>query len=85
MRQLRIGFVGCGRATEDLHVPALRRVARARVTAFADSDPVALARLRRLVPEARALASYAELVGEPEVDVVAVCVPPFLHAEVAAD
>lgn len=84
MRQLRIGFVGCGRATEDLHVPALRRVARARVTAFADSDPVALARLRRLVPEARAFASYAELVGEPEVDVVAVCVPPFLHAEVAA-
>jgi predicted dehydrogenase len=82
-RELRIGFVGCGRATEDLHLPALRRVDGARVVAIADSSPEARARVRALAPEARELTSHLDLVGDPNVDVVAVCVPPFLHAEVA--
>lgn len=82
-RELRIGFVGCGRATEDLHLPALRRVDGARVVAIADSSPEARARLKTIVPDARELSSHVDLVSDPGVDVVAVCVPPFLHAEVA--
>ena len=83
MRELRIGFVGCGRATEDLHVPAVRRVEGLRVVAIADSSPDALARVQRVVPEARASSSALDLVQDPAVDIVAVCVPPFLHAEIA--
>lgn len=80
---LGIGFVGCGRATEDLHVPALRRIEGVRVSAIADTSPDARARLRAAAPGARELSSHVELISDPSVDVVAVCVPPFLHAEVA--
>lgn len=82
-RELRIGFVGCGRVAEDLHLPALRRVEGVRVVAIADSSPTARARLKAIVPDARELASHVDLVSDPAVDVVAVCVPPFLHADVA--
>jgi myo-inositol 2-dehydrogenase/D-chiro-inositol 1-dehydrogenase len=83
VRELRIGFVGCGRATEDLHVPALRRVDGVRVVAIADTSAAARARVKALVPDARELPSHGDLVADPSVDVVAVSVPPFLHAEVA--
>jgi len=81
--ELGIGFVGCGRATEDLHVPAVRKVPGLRVVAAADSNAEALARIVRAAPDVRPVTSHLQLLDDPRVDVVAVCVPPFLHAEVA--
>jgi predicted dehydrogenase len=83
MSELRVGFVGCGRATEDLHVPALRRVEGLRVVAIADSSANALARVQRITPAARPFANPLDLIADANVDIVAVCVPPFLHAQVA--
>jgi predicted dehydrogenase len=83
MSDLGVAFVGCGRATEDLHLPAIGRISGLRIVAAADSNEDALARVRRAVPGVRTATHYLDLVDDPRVDVVAVCVPPFLHAEVA--
>lgn len=83
MQELHIGFIGCGRATEDLHVPALRRVAGVRVAAIADSSPTARGRVRALVPGVRETESHLDIASDPDIDIVAVCVPPSLHADVA--
>ena len=39
---VKIGIVGCGRATTELHLPALQFVPGAKVAALADSDPATL-------------------------------------------
>lgn len=83
MSELGVGFVGCGRATEDLHVPAILRVPGLRVAAIADSSADALGRLKRALPEAHVFTSALDLVNDPTVDIVAVCVPPSFHADVA--
>ena len=40
---LRLGFVGCGRVTESLHLPALRHLSEWQVIAASDTDAARLA------------------------------------------
>jgi predicted dehydrogenase len=80
---VRIGIVGCGRAASDLHVPAIRRVAGATVVALADSDPARLRSLADRCPGASSYPDYRAMLEDPRVDLVAVCVPVTLHAEIA--
>jgi len=53
--KLRIGIVGCGRATEDLHMPALRTVRGVQVTALSDNDAGRLHRGRPMLYAADAV------------------------------
>jgi len=80
--RLRIGIVGCGRVTRLCHVPALARLPKAEVAALADVDS---SRVRDLARQtgARAYHDHDALIADPEIDVVAVCVPAVHHAEVA--
>src|SRR6266700_3670223 len=82
-RALRLGFVGCGRVTESLHLPAFRPLSGWRVTAAADNDPGRLLAVTKRFGIPRRYLDYRSLVEDGEVDVVAVCVPPRLHAAVA--
>ena len=80
---IRLGLIGCGRVAETRHLPALARVAGARVVAAADVDPAALERVAGRFGIERRHADFRALLREEELDAVAVCVPPRLHAEVA--
>lgn len=80
---VRLGLVGCGRAAETLHLPALARVASARVVAAADVDASRLELVARRFGVARRYEDFRALLADAEVEAVAVCVPPLLHAEVA--
>jgi predicted dehydrogenase len=81
---VRIGIVGCGRAAASLHVPALKRVRGAAIVALSDRDPARLEEVASRCENAAAYPDYQALVDDERVDLVAVCVPVTLHAEVAA-
>jgi myo-inositol 2-dehydrogenase / D-chiro-inositol 1-dehydrogenase len=80
---VRLGIIGCGGVTEGLHLPALQRARDIRVVALADQDPVRLERLVREYRVPERYPTYAELIQASDVDAIAVCLPPQLHAEVA--
>ncbi|HEV2765364.1 MAG TPA: Gfo/Idh/MocA family oxidoreductase, partial [Pyrinomonadaceae bacterium] len=80
---IRLGLVGGGRVAETRHLPALARVSGGRVVAAADVDPVNLERVARRFDIERRHADFRAMLREEELDAVAVCVPPALHAEVA--
>jgi len=82
-RAIRLGIVGCGRATATLHVPALAQVEGVRVAALADVDEAALRRVAADARPDRTAADYRDLVDDPTLDAIAVCVPAYAHAEVA--
>lgn len=81
--KLRIGIVGCGRATEDLHMPALRNISGVQVTALSDNDAGRLAQVAERFGIERRYPDYQALISDPSVDVVAVCVPAAHHEPVA--
>lgn len=79
-----VGIVGCGRVAARWHLPALANVPEATVVALADRD---LSRARRLAAHVaratRVTTDYKELLVDPAVELVAVCVPVTDHPEVA--
>jgi predicted dehydrogenase len=80
---LNVGIVGCGRVTGLRHLPALARIPDAQAVALADVDEARAAELaRRHGVEAR-YGSHGELLADPRIEAVAVCVPASRHAEIA--
>lgn len=80
---VRLGIIGCGRATTGLHLPALAGVTGMRVVAVTDADPAAAARAAGMVPGSVIEADADALLRRDDVDAVAVCVPVSAHAELA--
>src|ERR1700758_2151776 len=79
MTKLRVGLVGCGFVSE-LHMYAYRRVygldVEVRAVAARGEHVTAFAR-RHQIPAA--YRSFADLIADPEIDVVDICTPPNLH------
>jgi myo-inositol 2-dehydrogenase/D-chiro-inositol 1-dehydrogenase len=78
-----IGILGCGRAAERLHIPALARLPDARLTAAYDPLPERRDLVARAAPGCRAFASAETLLAAKVVDAVIVASPPETHAELA--
>lgn len=82
--EVRVGIVGCGRAATELHVPAMRRARGVAVVALCDRDENRLQHLAAQCDGPARFLDYRDLLADPRVDLVAVCVPVVGHAEVAA-
>lgn len=78
---LGVGIIGAGPVTQAIHLPTLARMRdRFEVRAIMDvSDDVVGPVARRA--GARSVTSVDDLLGDPGVDVVAICSPHRLHAE----
>lgn len=81
MARIRVGLVGCGFVSE-LHMHAFRRVYGVDVevaAVAARGDHVVEFARRHSIP--RVHRSFAELIADRALDVIDICTPPNLHAE----
>ena len=79
---IRLGIVGCNFGRTVL-LPAFRADPRCRVTALAGTDRARTAELAHEADVAKAYGDWAVLVDDPEVDAVAIAVPPRLQPAIA--
>ncbi len=84
MEAPRIGFVGCGEHTTNNLCPALN-AAGLDLAAVCDLDMRKAQRVCRLFGAHRSYQDLATMVSEMDLDAVAVCGPPELHAETAIE
>ncbi len=80
---VRIGIVGCGRATTSLHLPALQKVEGVQVVALADPDPEALHHTSTRFHIKRCMLDYRALLEDTTIEAIAICVPAQFHVEIA--
>ncbi len=80
---VRIGMVGCGRATTVLHLPALQFVPGAKVVALADPNPEALHRTSHQLAVEQCVSDYRALLENPTIEAIAICAPVQFHVEIA--
>ncbi|MEX0778072.1 MAG: Gfo/Idh/MocA family oxidoreductase [Phycisphaeraceae bacterium] len=80
---IRIGIVGCGHVTQRHHLPTLTALPDARVVAVADIDPTRRQEVAKRFDIPVTYDSHTALLADPQVDVVAVLVPPQHHVAVA--
>lgn len=83
MKAVRVGLIGCGFAAE-LHMHAYRRTHGVvpEVCAVASRGGSA-ARFARRFDIPRVVDDWRTLAMDPEIDVIDICTPPTLHAEMA--
>ena len=82
---LKIGVVGCGHIGRLVHCESLRRLPNVEITGLADADPIQLQSARSQFPGVRAFADYVELLGQPDIEAVVICLPNALHAVAAIE
>jgi predicted dehydrogenase len=81
MTKIRVGLVGCGFVSE-LHMHAYRRVygvdVEVKAVAARGEQVIGFAGRHRIPASYR---SFGELIADGEIDVVDICTPPYLHAQ----
>jgi UDP-N-acetylglucosamine 3-dehydrogenase len=82
-RELGVAVIGCGSTAERRHLPVWQALPGARLAVVVSRDPARAEAARARYGADRALTDWRAAVALPEVDVVDVCVPHPLHAEVA--
>lgn len=80
--RVKVGIVGAKFAAE-LHATAYGRCADAEVVAVCDLDPARLAAFADRFGITKRYSDYRQLVNDPEIQLVSICLPNFLHREVA--
>jgi myo-inositol 2-dehydrogenase/D-chiro-inositol 1-dehydrogenase len=83
MPALRIGLIGCGHMGRIVQLNILRRLPHVEVVALAEPDALRREAANRQIPLATAFADYHELLDQPEVDAIIICLPNALHADAA--
>ncbi|MCC2642047.1 MAG: oxidoreductase domain protein [Nitrospira sp.] len=85
MNDIKIGIIGCGWATETLHLPSLRRVGGYQIAAVADLDTMRSELLASRMGIRQWFSKPSQLIEHPDVEAVAICVPPDHHASLAVE
>lgn len=84
--QVRAAVIGCGQIARHLHVPDYATCPQAEIVALCDVLPdKAKALGERWAPEARIFKDYKQMLKEVKPQAVTVCVPNYLHAQIAID
>lgn len=81
-KRVKVGIIGCGAIAERLHIPDYATCGQADLVAFCDASRArAAAMAERFAPEAQIYTDYRELLKNPEVEAVSVCMPNKYHGE----
>ncbi len=84
MKTINVGVIGMG-MIGPIHVEALRRLGYVNVVAIADVDQASVDRKNEQLCVPKAYGNYHDLIADPEVEVVHVCTPNFLHHEMVME
>lgn len=79
----KIAIIGCGRAAENLHLPALQRIENIEVVALADANRKQMESVAGKFNIKDCYEDYQEMLADPAIDIVAVCVPVKYHFAIA--
>ena len=82
-RKLRIGMIGAGDIVRRRHLPGLRKHNDVEIVAVSNSTYESAQKFcQENAPEAVPMANWADLLAIPEIDIVWIGTPPYMHSAV---
>jgi predicted dehydrogenase len=82
--KLNIGLIGAGSIVRERHLPALKKIDDVRIVAVCNSTYESSEKFcSEHVPDAKPYSNWAELVAEPDINIVWIGTPPYLHSTIA--
>lgn len=85
MKKKKVAVIGCGTIATSQHIPAYMKNEKAEIKYFCDIIP---SKAQAMVDQygcGTAVTDYKQILNDPEVDAVSVCVPNNMHAQIAID
>src|SRR3954469_7270914 len=81
--KLRIGIVGAGKIVQDRHLPALKRNQDIEIVAVSNSTYESSEKFcSEHVPQATPMRNWADLLALPDLDIIWIGTPPYMHSAV---
>src|SRR5260370_41137869 len=81
---MKIGVIGLGLRGHQAHVATLKQFSEAKITAICDIQPDRMQKINDELPaKAATYVDYRELIKDPNVGIVVVATPGYLHHEMA--
>ncbi|HEY0723460.1 MAG TPA: Gfo/Idh/MocA family oxidoreductase, partial [Pyrinomonadaceae bacterium] len=82
-QKLRLGIIGAGDIVRRRHLPALKRHSEVEIVAVSNSTYESSEKFcAEHVPEATPMQNWADLLSLPEIDIVWIGTPPYMHSAV---
>jgi predicted dehydrogenase len=85
MKKVRVGIIGCGKATEVIHIPNYLNCKDAEVVALVDKDKKQLAKAAKKLKVKNTYSDYKKMLKEVKLDMVDIVLPNHLHYKVTCD
>lgn len=82
---MTVAVIGCGNIARNSHLPAYAKNPNAKIKYVVDIKPEAAKEMAEKYDVPHVLTDYRDLLDDPEVDVVSVCTPNYLHARMSID
>ncbi len=79
----KLGYAVVGLGIGRAHMEAASKSERAYLAAYCDIREDRLADAKRRYPDAKSYRDFDELIRDPDVDVISICLPSAMHAEFA--
>lgn len=82
-QKLRIGIIGAGEIVRQRHLPALQKHPEVEIVAVSNSTYESAEKFcQENAPEATPMQNWADLLSLPEIDIVWIGTPPYMHSAV---
>src|SRR5437016_9568249 len=82
-QKLRIGIIGAGNIVRTRHLPALKKHPEIEIVAVSNSTYESSEKFcRENVPQATPMRNWPELLAVPELDIIWIGTPPYMHSAV---
>jgi predicted dehydrogenase len=81
----KVGIIGCGAVAKAFHLPALTQLPTIELWSAADIDKQSLMYVARRFKIRKPFVNYKEMLRDPLLDLVIICTPPHLHAEMVIE
>src|SRR5436305_11025283 len=82
-RKLRIGIIGAGGIVKQRHLPAFKRRSDLEIVAISNSTYASAEKFcQENVPTAVPIANWPDLVALPDIDIIWIGTPPYMHSAI---
>lgn len=83
MNKLKVGVIGCGTIANSAHIPSYIKNGTVDIKYFCDIIPERAEKAVKQYGCGTAVIDYHDVISDPEIDAISVCVPNYAHAEIS--
>jgi len=82
---MKVAIIGCGAIAKKAYLPTLISLPNAELAALVDTNARVVKRLAKAYKVPKYFTDYREMLKDPSIELVCVCVPSTLHAEISVN